>query len=168
MTLMGVSVMNIKSNITLNKVSESNFDNCLELIRETMHAINVGEYSQSQREIWSNKHIGEPTWKNTSAQHIAYCTTINNKVVGYGEMTYSGELCQLYVHKDYQANHIAAKIIERLESDAKNLGITHINTEINITAKPFFEKLGYQQCKQYQVTLCGIKLTNISMKKSIF
>ncbi len=168
MILIGISVMNIKSNIKLNRVSESNIDNCLELIRETVHTINVGEYSQSQREIWSNHHIDQLAWWSTISQHIAYFTTINNKVVGYGEMTYSGELRQLYVHKNYQANHIATKIIERLESDAKNLGITHINTELNITAKPFFEKLGYQQCKQYQVTLCGIKLTNISMKKSIF
>jgi putative acetyltransferase len=159
--------MKTKADIVLNRVSKRHIDHCLELIRETVHTINVGEYSQSQLDIWSNQHIDSHDWWNKTSQHIAYFTAINNKIIGFGEMTRSGELCHLYVHKDYQAKNIATILVEKLESDAKKLGIAHITIKININAKPFFEILGYQEYKQNQVTLCGIKLTNLSMRKTI-
>lgn len=43
---------------------------------------------------------------------------IDNQIVGFGDMSYGGELDRLYVHKDYQGKNIASAIAKRLEEDA--------------------------------------------------
>lgn len=159
--------MKSKAEIILNRISEKDFDHCLYLFRDTIHTINVSEYSPSQLEVWSKQKINLHEWWISTSQHIAYITKLNDKVVGFGEMTYEGELQRLYVHKDYEAIKIGAMILNKLEVDAKQLDLSNITTETSISAKPFFEVLGYEEYKQYQVRLCGIKLIKFIMKKSL-
>ena len=45
--------------------------------------------------------------------------------------------------------------------------INEIKTEASITAKPFFEKMGYIVMKEQQKNVRGMILTNFVMKKLI-
>jgi len=50
----------------------------------------------------------------------------------------------------------------------KNISVTKIMTHASITAKPFFERRGYQVIKKQQVIKCGIALTNYVMEKVLY
>ncbi|MNH31533.1 putative N-acetyltransferase YafP [compost metagenome] len=76
-----------------------------------------------------------------------------------------GYLDRLYVHKDFQGQGIASALVDLLEADAKKLGLTHISTDASLTARPFFERKGYQIMQTQTVERQGISLTNVSMVK---
>jgi putative acetyltransferase len=71
------------------------------------------------------------------------------------------------VHKDFQGQGVATIIANELEKHAQQNDIVIVNTEASITAKPFFEKLGYQVIKQQSIEFKGQTLTNFLMEKHL-
>ena len=104
----------------------------------------------------------------------------NALIIGFGDMDDTGYLDRLYVHKDYQGRGVATAICDRLEEDfclsrgqllqnsamqkRKNDTFT---THASITARPFFEKMGYTVVKAQQVVRKGISIRNYIMRKRI-
>ncbi|WP_374110929.1 MULTISPECIES: GNAT family N-acetyltransferase [Lysinibacillus] len=60
---------------------------------------------------------------------------------------------------------MAAALVDLLEADAKKLGLTHIYTDASLTARPFFERKGYQIIQRQTVERQGILFMNVSMGK---
>lgn len=83
------------------------------------------------------------------------------KIVGFGDIDKTGYLDRLYVHKDYQRKKIATYLCNQLEGYAQN----RITVQASITAKPFFEKRGYQVIKKQEVYRDGVALINYVMEK---
>lgn len=82
-------------------------------------------------------------------------------IIGFGNISETGYLDRLYVHKDHQGEGVAAAICDRLEEAVQGEIITHAS----ITARPFFEKRGYRVIKKQQVKRRGILLENFVMEK---
>lgn len=65
------------------------------------------------------------------------------------------------MHKDYQSQGIATALCDALEAAVPG----NITTHASITAKPFFEKRGYQVRREQTVFRFGVGLTNFVMEK---
>ena len=83
-------------------------------------------------------------------------------LIGFGDITADGYLDRLYVHHLHQRQGVAAALCDRLEETVKGPVTTHAS----ITARPFFEKRGYQVLRAQQVERRGILLTNYIMEKT--
>ncbi|MFJ8515269.1 GNAT family N-acetyltransferase [Lysinibacillus xylanilyticus] len=66
----------------------------------TVHSVNLKDYSQTELD----------TWKVSLGQNISFVTRVNDKVVGFSDMTLSGHLDRLYIHKNYQGQGIATAL----------------------------------------------------------
>jgi putative acetyltransferase len=88
-------------------------------------------------------------------------------ILGFGNITETGYLDRLYVHKDHIGKGIGNKLVEQLEAYAKDLGLKEIVTHASITARPFFEKRGYQLIKEQTVVRNNQHLTNYIMIKQL-
>ena len=73
----------------------------------------------------------------------------------------------MYVDKDYQGKGVASKIYDSLERFAIDKAIDKIVSDVSITAKPFFERMGFEVLQQQQVDIDIIKLINYKMQKRL-
>ena len=73
----------------------------------------------------------------------------------------------LYIHKDYQRQGIAIALTNIIENEAVLYGISELTTDVSITAKPFFEKKGYEVIRKQSVERKGQLLTNYKMRKEL-
>jgi len=153
------------SPIQIRKLNISDLDDCISLFRNTVHAINIQDYNQSQLDIWAPKNIDKKIWWKSISKNIAYVAVYNEQIVGFGDMTYDGYFDRLYVHKDFQRKGIASDLINKIEEQAKLAGIREIHTEASITAKPLMESFGYQLITQQIKKHKGEKFVNFIMKK---
>lgn len=154
----------------LIKFRDIDLEDVVTLFYETIHSVNSKDYSQEQLDVWApydEKDIKKETWKDSLNENITYVAKINDKIVGFSDLTHSGHLDRLFVHKDYLGKGIASALVNMLESEARKLKILEIDTEASITAKPFFERLGYKTICLQTVELKGVKLTNYQMVKKI-
>ncbi|MDR3711665.1 MAG: GNAT family N-acetyltransferase [Puia sp.] len=76
---------------------------------------------------------------------------------------HTGHLDLLYVHKDCQRRGVAGRLLFRILETARELGLTGIDVEASITARPFFEKHNFRMSGEQTVYVKGIALLNYKM-----
>lgn len=153
--------------IQIRKLEKNDLDDCIALFRNTVHAINIQDYDQSQLDAWAPVNIDKKVWWKSLSKNIAYVAVYHGQIVGFGDMSQEGYFDRLYVHKDFQRKGIASALINKIEEQAKLVGIHEIHTEVSITAKPLMEAFGYQLIKQQVKEHQGKKFVNFIMKKTL-
>ncbi len=135
-----------------------------ELFFNTVHSVNIKDYSQEQVNAWVRKDIDIEVWGESLLKHYSIVAEENNTIIGFGDIDEIGYLDRLFVHKDYQNRGVATAICNRLEQKILK---GKVITQSSITAKTFFEKRGYKVIKEQQVERKGLFLTNYIMEKII-
>ena len=142
-----------------------------ELFYNTVHSVNAADYTDEQLDAWAGGSINLEAWDRSFREHMTLVAVMasdeeegNGQIVGFADMDSAGYLDRLYVHKDFQRRRIASALCDRLEQAAD---VAEFTTHASLTAKPFFEKRGYQVVQEQQVERKGILLTNYVMKKGV-
>ena len=135
-----------------------------ELFYQTVHSINAKDYTKEQLDVWATGKVDLQAWDQSFRAHKTMIATVNDEIVGFGDMDASGYLDRLYVHKNHQNQGIATAICDALEGSVEEKTIT---THASITAKPFFLHRGYCVVKEQEVIRGGIALTNYVMEKIV-
>ena len=73
-------------------------------------------------------------------------------------------LDRLYVHGHFARRGVGRALTERIRELARQSGETSLRTEASLTARPFFERMGFCVRKEQQVERKGILLTNFVME----
>jgi putative acetyltransferase len=153
--------------ITIRQATSNDLGEVVQLFRETIEVINAKDYSPEQINVWKNGSSKKERWLNKFAQHYFLLAEINNKIVGFGSMTAEGYLDFMYVNKDHQSIGVATEIYNKLEKFALANQLDKITSDVSITAKPFFERKGFEVIREQQVDINGIKLANYKMQKQL-
>ena len=133
-----------------------------ELFYNTVHRINLKDYTKEQLDVWATGQIDLEKWNQSFQEHFSLVALDDGIITGFGDIDRTGYLDRLYVHADYQARGVATHICDWLEQAVPGDIVTHAS----ITARPFFEKRGYKAVKEQQVERQGILLTNYVMIKA--
>lgn len=144
------------------KYRPSDCEKIAELFYQTVHSVNQKDYTPEQLDAWATGQVDLVQWNRTLSDHYTVVAEEDGAILGFGDIAEDGYLDRLYVHKDHQGQGIATALCDRLE---RAVGAQSIATYASITARPFFEKRGYQTVKPNQVERNGVRLTNYLMKK---
>ena len=136
------------------------------LFYDTVHTVNAADYTEEQLDAWADGNVDMQAWDRSFCSHTTYVaveeTARGEQIAGFADMDSTGYLDRLYVHKDFQGRGIASALLDRLEEESQG---SRFVTHASITARPFFEKRGYQAVREQQVERKGILLTNYVMVK---
>lgn len=138
-----------------------------ELFYKTVHTVNSSDYTKEQLQVWAAKNIDLNKWNQSFLNNTTFVAEIDGIIVGFADMDSHGYLDRLYVHKDYQNRGIATELVNHLEFSLRNEAVASFETYSSITAKPFFEKMGYVVQEENWVQRKGVQLKNFKMVKSI-
>lgn len=140
--------------MVIRKYSPSDCVHLAELFYQTVHAVNAGDYTKEQLDVWADGKVDLAKWNQSFSEHYTAVALMDDVIVGFGDIDKSGYLDRLYVHKDYQRQGVASAICDELE---KAVDADTITTHASITAKPFFEQRGYEVMKEQQVIRGGFR-----------
>lgn len=132
-----------------------------ELFYHTVHRVNAKDYTKEQLDAWATGQVDLKKWDQSLQEHYSIVAVDDNVITGFGDIDKTGYLDRLYVHSDYQGKGVATALCNQLESAVQQNIVAHVS----ITARPFFEKRGYQVVREQQVERRGIFLTNFVMIK---
>lgn len=140
---------------------------CLALFLDCVHRINSRDYAPDQIEAWASPTIDLEAWRTRFDGRFAYVVTEGDGIVGFTDMTRNGHLDRLFVCADHQRRGIARRLVERLLQDAIDHSMEAITTDASITARPFFERLGFCVDRKQSVECRGVRLTNYRMRRAV-
>ncbi|MCX4334561.1 MAG: GNAT family N-acetyltransferase [Bacteroidales bacterium] len=149
----------------IRKYRQEDLEQIACLFCDTVHTINIRDYSQEQVDAWATGSVNLEEWNTSFLESITCIATEKDLIVGFGNIYADGYLDKLYVHKDFQGKGIATAICNLLEREIGAKSI--ITVHASITARPFFEKRGYRTVRKQEVRRHGILLTNYIMEKTI-
>lgn len=134
-----------------------------DLFYNTVHTINAKDYTKEQLDAWASGQVDLSEWNISFMEHYTLVAIENGMIVGFGDITPTGYLDHLFVHKNYQGKGVGSAICSRLEQTA----FDKVFTQSSVTAKGFFAKRGYVVVKEQQVERQGVWLTNFVMEKEL-
>jgi putative acetyltransferase len=90
---------------------------------------------------------------------------LEGKMSGFASMEADGHLDLMYVQPEHFRQGVASALYQYLEIEAGAQGLPRLFTEASLTAKPFFEKQGFEVTEKQTVERQGILLDNFRMEK---
>ncbi|WP_200975165.1 GNAT family N-acetyltransferase [Echinicola sp. 20G] len=134
---------------------------------ETIQDSCKNDYSESQIAAWISSVVNEERWRMALSSEFFLVAEDEDKVIGFCALENGNYLDFMYVHHDYQRLGLAERLLKALEVEAQRLGASEIITDASKTAKPFFEKKGFQYVKENIKNINGLEITNYKMSKGI-
>ncbi len=119
------------------------------VLNRTIIEVCAPDYNNDEEVIeeWiSNKTIQNVTsWIESTKLFSMVCVTGNDNVVGFGLITFDGEILLNYVLPEFLYQGIGKKMLALMEKKMISIGVHEITVTSSITAKPFYERNGYEK-----------------------
>lgn len=152
-------------NIRIRDVDANDAHVLVEIFRSSVRVVAQRDYSPAQILAWASDDIDIAAWRARDPTKRAYLAEDDIGPVGFAELEPDGHVNMMYVHPRSQGKGVASALLSYLESVARSLDINELRTEASITARPFFEKRGFQLIEQQVVSHRGQDFINYRMKK---
>ena len=161
-------VRSLKTRYRLRKLSEEDIPVLQTLFRETVLHVNARDYTREEVEDWASCGDSVEHMKDLLARND-YVAALNEQgeIIGFSSMNVEGYLHSLFVHKDYQQVGVGSLLLSTVEKKAREYGVAEITSEVSLTARPFFEKRGYEVLKVQKRRANRLELTNFLMCKRL-
>ncbi|MDP5199365.1 GNAT family N-acetyltransferase [Flavobacterium sp. DG2-3] len=151
----------------LKKATISDLEEMQQLYVQTIQAVCQNDYNEEQRKVWSSGVNNTERWLEVIKTQFVLLAIIENQIVGFGTLKDSNYIDFFYIHKDFQRQGIADKILNELELEARKHNSKIITSDISITAKPFFEKKGFLAKAKQKNIRENVELINYKMEKKL-
>lgn len=137
------------------------------LFTETVSVICSKDYDQDQIRVWMSSIENKDRWLDIVTNQFILVAEVHKQIVGFCTLDKESCIDLLYVHKDYQRKGIAYQLYLEIEKEARRKEQRQLNSDVSLTAVPFFEKIGFKVMTKQTVVIRGIKLTNFKMIKEL-
>ena len=152
--------------LTIRKFINDDAPEVQELYYSTIHAINIRDYTQEQIDRWAPAHGDPKKWIEKAQESVAYVALIDDRIVGFANITHEGYVDSFYIHHAYQRQGIGNRLMARIEKVVIKT-VSKLTSDVSITAKPFFERHGYRVVKEELTDFCGTPFIRYSMEKKL-
>ena len=143
----------------IRQVNLSDIPALQELYQHTVLTVNRKDYTAEEVADWASCGDDTSHWGELFEEGV---------IVGFGSVNDDGYMHTLFVHKDFQHQGIATSLYKYLEAYARERGAKRLTSEVSITAKPFFEKQGFQVDEEQKRKANQMRLTNYKMIKKLY
>lgn len=137
------------------------------LFHETIREVNIRDYSDQQVRAWAPDNIHFRNWLEICSNRFTFVADDEGVIAGFGELEPNGHIDCFYCHKAYQRCGVGKQIYQAIEAQAIELSISRLFTEASITAKPFFQRMGFSVIKAQEVTRRSETFINYAMEKCL-
>ena len=138
-----------------------------QLFYDTIHKVNVKDYTAKQLAVWAPEIPDWDKWQTRLTGAITFICRINDNIAGFGSLVDHTYLDFLYVSFQFQRRDVATNIYSKLEEISRSNGTNFITTDASITARPFFEKMGFKVLHKQSIRKKDIVLVNYKMLKRL-
>ncbi|HFN7970185.1 TPA: GNAT family N-acetyltransferase [Escherichia coli] len=144
------------NNIQIRNYQPGDFQQLCAIFLRAVTMTASQHYSPQQIAAWAQ--INESRWKEKLAKSQVRVAVINAQPVGF--ITRIGHyIDMLFVEPEYTRRGVASALLKPLIKSESELTV-----DASITAKPFFERYGFQTVKQQRVECRGTWFTNFYMR----
>ena len=132
----------------------------------TVRQVNIKDYSDLQVQAWAPDNYDASAWCERISAINPFVAILHDEIVGYSDIQDDGYIDHFFCHWQHQGKGIGKALMQEILVRGQQKGISRFHAQVSITAKPFFEHLGFKVLNSQQVDIRGqVVLTNYVMEK---
>ena len=137
------------------------------LFHDTVHTVNGRDYAPDQLAAWAPDVPDMFRWTQRIQAIRPFVVEDDGSIIGYSDVQDDGLVDHFYVAAHRQGQGIGRRLMVEIHRRAKQQGVSRLYSHVSMTARPFFEKMGFRVQKAQDVILKGIVLRNYLMTKTL-
>jgi putative acetyltransferase len=139
----------------------------LDLFGRSVRELAGRDYSAAQISVWAPQPPNAAAWAKRLSSGVTFVYIRGARLAGFFRMENKAYLDLLYVHPEFQRQGIGRALFQRVLTWASSQGSTHLTSDVSITARPFFENMGFRVVESQTIERQGIQLLNFKMTLGI-
>lgn len=138
-----------------------------DIFYRAVHEGAAGAYDPAARAAWAPARPQGADWTARLAEQITLVADAPDGPCGFMTLTGDGHLDLAFVRPESMGRGVAQALYFALETQARGLGITHLDTDASALARRFFLKQGWSVSAERQVVRSGVTLRTWRMRKDL-
>jgi putative acetyltransferase len=137
------------------------------IFRESIEDLTREDYSEAQQAAWAAFAEDEAEFRERLAGGLTLVATIAGSPAGFASLQGADHIDMLYVHPAAARHGVATALCDALEKLAAARGAALLSVDASDTARPLFEKRGYEPQRRSTVQRGDEWLGNTRMEKRL-
>ena len=137
----------------------------VQLFYETIHTVNLGDYSPAQVDAWAPAVPDADAWHQRMISRRTLVAERGGEVIGFADLEDDGHVDMFFCRHDTVRRGVGSRLYQAIEDAARGRGLDCLFLEASITARPFFERQGFLVVAQNAFERNGVEITNFAMEK---
>jgi len=138
-----------------------------EIFFNTIHNINIRDYSQSQILAWAPPDLDTEIWKNKIESINPFVVVNGEDIIAYADLQESGLIDHFYCDYRWHRKGVGSLLMRKIQDEANQKGIASLFSEVSITAKAFYASHGFIVTKNQVVEIRNARFINYRMEKQL-
>lgn len=138
-----------------------------ELFAASVRALAHGDYTDAQIRAWASAIADVDRFALRAREKMTWVAVRESRIAGFSDLEPDGHIDMLYVHPEHARRGVARALLAHIEGIAADHAPGRLYTEASITARPVFERMGFEVTAQQTVTVRGESMMNYRMEKSL-
>jgi putative acetyltransferase len=129
-----------------------------------VHEAACADYTPEQIEAWAPRECDSAAWAARMQGIQPFVAERGGVIVGYADVQADGYIDHFFVAASAARSGVGASLMRRMHQTAALCGTALLTSNVSLTARPFFEKFGFEVVEPQTVTVRGVALTNFRMR----
>jgi putative acetyltransferase len=151
--------------VQIRKFKEGDEPVLWELFYNTIHRVNITDYTKEQLDAWAPANLDPGIWRNKIKSIKPFVVENGGEIIGYADVQDDGYIDHFFCHHAWQRRGIGSMLMKKIHEEAKIRGILQLYSNVSVTAKPFFTSQGFEVVKEQSISIRGQELLNFRMQK---
>lgn len=153
--------------IVIRDYVESDAKVLWDLFFHTVRTINRRDYSQAQVEAWATDLFDSEYWIKRMNGLAPFVAEIDGEIVGYTDLQSDGLIDHFFCHHEHQGKGVGRALMNHILEVGRLRGMHRYYSEVSITARPFYEHLGFHFVNEKIAEMDGQQLKYNLMERII-
>lgn len=145
----------------------SDLPRVIETYTTSIRALAAQFYSPEQLAAWAPLTQDQARWRERLATLHTVVAEADGLIAGFASYTDAGYLDFLFTHPAFARRGVASRLYHSVESALTALGAAKITTHASLSARPFFDRQGFQVDAEETVECRGTHLRRFAMHKAL-
>ena len=155
------------SAIGLRPYLASDLARCLSIFAASIAELASEDYSEDQCEAWIAAAEDTKAFAKRLTDSITLIATLEGEPVGFASLKGADLIDMIYVDPEFARKGVGTALLDALSRLAAARGAKSLLADVSDTAKPLFDRLGFQSQKRNLVLKGEEWLGNTSMSKTL-
>ncbi|WP_460799196.1 GNAT family N-acetyltransferase [Microbacterium sp. GXF0217] len=154
--------------VRIRPYDSADADATLRVFHEAITVTASVDYAPAQIAAWARPEKRDlPGWDRAMRARDSFVALVDDQVAGFSDVSAEGYIDMLFVSPRFGRRGVARTLLSFLEARARESAARQLSSNVSITARPFFEALGFHVVAEQHPETGGVVMTNFHMTKEL-